>query len=162
GEVQTSAPTAQYYTLFVMLVWLAVAGISQFPVPVIGAGMWWVGLVAIIAVSEERFNQLWWVKTGVLLYAVLVVLLRLGLLALQMTSPAAWSSVMGGSAEAQIALASTRNSVGMIGMLIIFVMYPVGYAGMLFNRYLRNPKPLYNMFTEAGDVIRNLRTRQRE
>ena len=159
GEVRTSAPTASYFTLGILAIWLVVSVTSQFPIPLLGAGMWLVGLVSILVVSEERFNQLWWVKTGILVYAALVLLLRFGLLALQGTSPADWAAVVGSSADAQVALASTRSNVALIGMLFVFVLYPVGFAAMLLNRFIRNPKPLYNLWLEAGDVLRRLRTR---
>jgi hypothetical protein len=47
----------------------------------------------------------------------------------------------------------------MIGMLFVLVLYPVGYAAMLMNRFIRNPKPLYNLWSEAGEVLKRLRTR---
>ena len=159
GTVQTAAPTATYFTLVVLGLWLVVSSISQYPIPVIGAAMWFVGLVSILSVSEERFNQLWWVKTGILVYVVLVLLLRFGLQALEGTSPADWASVIGSSADAQVVIDQTRSNVAMIGMLFVLVLYPVGFAGMLMNRFIRNPKPLFNVWREAGDVIRRVRTR---
>jgi hypothetical protein len=159
GGVQTSSQAATYVTLSVLSVWLIASIFSRFPIPLIGAAMWVVGLIAILAVSEERFNLLWWVKTGMLTYAILSFLLRFGLPALEITSPAAWASVVGSSADARVVLEQTRGNVAMISMLFVFVLYPVGFAAMLFNRFLRNPKPLYNFWMEAGDVLRRLRTR---
>jgi hypothetical protein len=159
GGVQTSSQAATYFTLAVLSVWMIASIFSRFPIPLIGAALWVIGLVAILAVSEERFNLLWWVKTGILTYAILSFLLRFGLQALEITSPAAWASVVGSSADAQVVLEQTRGNVAMIGMLFVFVLYPVGFSAMLFNRFLRNPKPLYNFRMEAGDVLRRLRTR---
>ncbi len=159
GGVQTSSQAATYFTLAVLSVWQIASILSRFPIPLLGAAMWVVGLVAILAVSEERFNLLWWVKTGILTYAILCFLLRFGLPALETTSPAAWASVVGSSADAQVVLEQTRGNVAMIGMLFVFVLYPIGFSAMLFNRFLRNPKPLYNFRMEAGDVLRRLRTR---
>ena len=160
GEVMASAPTAQYLTLAAMLIWTVVSVRSSFPIPMIGAFLWWVGLLAVLAVPEERFNQLWWAKTGILVYACLVVLLRLGLDMLNQVSPADWAAVVGSRMDAQTVLATTRGNIATIGMLFVFVLYPLGYAGMLTNRLLRNPKPLFNLGLEAGEVIRRLRTRQ--
>ncbi len=159
GGVQTSSQAATYFTLAVLSVWMIASIFSRFPIPLIGAALWIIGLIAILAVSEERFNLLWWVKTGILTYAILSFLLRFGLQALEITSPAAWASVVGSSADAQVVLEQTRGNVAMIGMLFVFVLYPVGFSAMLFNRFLRNPKPLYNFRMEAGDVLRRLRTR---
>jgi hypothetical protein len=159
GDVQTSTQAASYFTLTVLLFWLTASVFSRFPIPLIGAAMWVIGLVAILAVSEERFNVLWWVKTGIFTYAILALLLRFGLQTLEVTSPAAWAAVVGSSEDAQVVLEQTRGNVAMIGMLFVLVLYPVGFAAMLFNRFLRNPKPLYNFWMEAGDVLRRLRTR---
>ncbi len=160
GEVLTSRPNAQYLTLAAMLVWTLVSLTSRFPVPLIGACLWWVGLLAILAVPEERFNQLWWAKTGILVYAGLVLLLRFGLVVLNQVSPADWAAVVGSRLDAQTALSSTRGNIATIGMLFVFVIYPLGYIGLLLNRFLRNPKPLYNLGLEAGDVLQRLRTRE--
>ena len=159
GNVQTAVPAATYFTLGTLAVWLTVSIISSYPVPLIGAAMWSVGMLAILAVPEERFNQQWWVKTGMLVYAALVLLLHFGLQTLQGTSPADWAGIIGSSADAQTVLANTRSNVAMIGMLFILVLYPIGFAAMLFNRFIRNPKPLYNIWLEAGDVLKRLRTR---
>ncbi len=160
GEVSTSSPYAQLFTLATLIAWLLVSLISRFPIPLIGACLWWVGLLAILAVSEERFNQLWWAKTGILAYACLAMLLQYGLGLLHQISAADWAAVVGSRLDAQAALSSTRGNIAMIGMLFVFVLYPLGYAGMLLNRFLRNPKPLYNIGLEASDVIQRLRTRQ--
>lgn len=159
GTVQTAVPVATYFTLIVLGLWLVVSAISKYPIPAIGAAMWFVGMVSVLAVSEERFNQLWWVKTGILVYVVLVLLLRFGLQALDATSPSDWASVIGSSTDAQAVINQTRSNVAMIGMLFVLVLYPVGFAAMLLNRFIRNPKPLFNIWREAGDVIRRVRTR---
>jgi hypothetical protein len=159
GEAQTTGKNAQYFTLATLITWLLVSYNSRFPVPLIGACLWWVGLLAILAVPEERFNQLWWAKTGLLVYAGLALLLRYGLVMLNQVNPADWASVVGSRMDAQAILATTRGNIAMIGMLFVFVLYPLGYFSLLFNRFLRNPKPLYAIGLEAGDVIRRLRTR---
>lgn len=159
GNAHTAAPAGMYFTLSVLLIWVIVSLLSKHPIPAIGAAMWSVGLLGILAVPEERFNQLWWVKTGILVYAALTLLLRFGLQSLQATTAADWAAVIGSSADAQIILERTRSNVAMVGMLFVLALYPVGYAAMLLNRFIRNPKPLYNIWLEAGDVLRRLRTR---
>jgi hypothetical protein len=158
--VQTSASNAQYFTLATMFTWLLVSLISRFPIPLIGAWMWWVGLLSIMAVTEERHNQLWWSKSGILIYAGLVLALRLALTVFNQVSPADWAGLLGSRSDAQVVLTSTRGNLATIGMLFVMVLYPVGYTSLLLNRFLRNPKPIYNVGLEAGDVIRRLRTRQ--
>ena len=160
GIVSTGAPSATTLTLVTALVWAGVSISSKFPVPLIGAVLWTMAITAILFVTEERYNMLWWAKVGILVYAVLVVGLRVGLLALQMTDPVAWAGMLGSSGDAQDVLATTRGNIATIGVLFEFAIYPLSYAGLLFSRVLRNPKPFFSAWTEFGDVIRRIRTRQ--
>ena len=159
GMAATAAPSATYLTLGASAFWTIVSLTSQFPVPLIGALMWLVGLFAILVISEERVNQLWWVKAGVITYGALVIALRGVQAYLAVTDPAGWAAFVGSASDAQAVLASTRQNLATIGILFVFVLYPLGYAGMLLNRALRNPKPNFNLFTEAGTVLRRMRTR---
>lgn len=160
GELQTSPPVAQYFTLGTLLAWIPVSLTSRFPVPLLGVLLWWVGLAGILVLPEERYNQLWWAKTGILVYAGIVLALRFSLEMLAQASPADWAGVVGDRLGAEMALVSTRSSLATVGMLFVFVLYPVGYCGLLLNRFLRNPKSVFTIGREAGDVIRRLRTRQ--
>ena len=160
GFVSTGAPSATYLTLATALIWTGVSATSEFPVPLIGAVLWSMAFLAILFVTEERYNVLWWAKSGIILYAAIVVGLRAGLLALQMTDPIAWANMLGSSGDAQDIIASTRGNIAIIGILFEFAIYPLSYAGLLFNRVFRNPKPFFSAWTEFGDVIRRIRTRQ--
>ena len=160
GLASTGAPSATYLTLVTALIWSGISITSTFPIPLIGAVLWSLAITAILFVTEERYNMLWWAKVGILVYAVLVVGLRAGLLALQMTDPIAWAGMLGSSGDAQDVLANTRGNIATIGVLFEFAIYPLSYAGLLFNRVLRNPKPFFSAWTEFGDVIRRIRTRQ--
>jgi hypothetical protein len=160
GFVSTGAPSATTLTLVTALLWTAVSLNSKFPIPLIGAVLWTLAITAILFVTEERFNMLWWAKVGLIVYAVLVVGLRAGLLALQQTDPVAWASMLGSSGDAQDVLATTRGNIATIGVLFEFAIYPLSYAGLLFNRVLRNPKPSFSAWMEFGEVIRRIRTRQ--
>lgn len=160
GVISTGAPSATYLTLAAALLWTLVSISSKFPVPLIGTILWIMALAAILFVTEERANMLWWAKVGIIVYAVLVIALRAGLLALEMTDPVAWAGMLGSSGDAQDVIATTRGNIATIGILFEFAIYPLSYAGLLFNRVLRNPKPFFSAWTEFGDVIRRMRTRQ--
>jgi hypothetical protein len=160
GIVSTGAPSATYLTLVTALIWTGVSITSKFPIPLIGAVLWTLAITAILVVTEERYNMLWWAKIGILVYAVLVVGLQAGLYALQITDPVAWAGMIGSSGDAQDVIANTRGNIATIGILFEFAIYPLSYAGLLFNRVLRNPKPFFSAWTEFGDVIRHIRTRQ--
>ena len=160
GTVHTTSPIATYLTLGAIAFWTVVSLTSEFPIPLIGFLLWVVGLVAILVMSEERPNQLWWVKIGIVAYGFLVLGLRMVMFSMKITDPTAWASFLGSSGDAQVVLENTRHNVATIGILITFILYPLWYAGLLLNRLLRNPKPNFNLFTETGTVIRRIRTRQ--
>lgn len=160
GTVHTASPIATYLTLGSAIFWAIVSLTSEFPIPLIGFLLWVVGLLAILVMSEERPSQLWWVKIGIVTYGFLILGLRLVMLYMNVTDPTAWASFLGSSGDARVILENTRHNVATIGILITFILYPLWYAGLLLNRLLRNPKPNFNLFTEAGTVIRRIRTRQ--
>lgn len=160
GEVHTAAPVATYLTLGVAAFWGFLSSFSQFPVPLIGFVLWVIGLLAILVVSEERTNVLYWVKVGILVYGVFVLAFRGVQAYISITDPAAWATFVGTSSGASEVLIRTRQNIATIGILFLFFLYPAMYAGMLFNRAFRNPKPNFNLFREAGDVIRRIRTRE--
>ncbi len=160
GEAVTGRPTATLYTLAAGAVWLIASLMSKPPIPVIGMFMWLTALAAVLLVSEERMNVLWWANTGMGVYAMAALLFRGGMALLGSVSPAAWAATVGSAQDAQIILETTRANIATIGMVAVFVLYPLGYAAMLFNRFLRNPKPLYNTFMEAGEVLARMRSRE--
>jgi hypothetical protein len=57
--------TAQTMTVIVFTVWLIAQWDMGAPVPWIGAAMWVGGLLAVLALSVQRFNLLWYVKAGI-------------------------------------------------------------------------------------------------
>ena len=69
--------TAQVMTAIVLVAWLAAQWDMGQPVPWIGAVMWAAGLTAVLALSNQRFNLLWYVKSGIALYALAVIGSRL-------------------------------------------------------------------------------------
>ncbi len=159
GEVMAARPAARTVMGIALATWMVASLVTGFPVNVIGAFMWVAANVAVLMVSEERVNVQWWAVMGILVYAVLVLLYRGGLWMLQRVDAMTWASTVGSASEAQVMLDTTRRNAAMMGMLFIFLFYPLGYLALLFNRVVRNPKPLYNVFAEAGDVLRRLRTR---
>lgn len=159
GAAHAGAPTSQYLTLFTILTWVLISQFSSQPIPFIGMCLWLIGLIGILAVSEQRFNQLWWAKIGIITYAAIVVILRIWIGAIGLANPADWASIAGSSADAQVMIQNTRSNVVTISILFEWFIFPLGYTGLLLNKALRNPKPLFNVFTEPGEVLRRLRVR---
>ncbi len=65
--------TAQVMTGIVLAAWLVAQWEMGAPVPWIGAVMWAAGLAAVLALSAQRFNLLWYVKAGIAMYALAVI-----------------------------------------------------------------------------------------
>ena len=159
GLIHTGSPQAQYLTLATLTIWLLVSQLAHFPIPLIGGFLWLVGLVGATLVSEQSLFQLWWAKVSILIYAGLVLLMHYGADTLGAIHPSQWSQLVGSSADAQLVLERTRGSLISMGLLVLFVIYPLGHTALMLNPLLRNPKPLYATFAEAAEVIARLKVR---
>ena len=151
-------PAASDFTLVVLGLWLVDLLDLHNPASILGAVMWLVGLLSILAVPEERFTSCggsrpdswstgsWYCSCGLVCRARGHQPRRSGYCHRQRRGCPGYDQ-------------TDPQNVAMIGMLFVLVLYPVGFAAMLMNRFIRNPKPLFNIWREAGDVIRRVRTR---
>jgi len=77
GEERSAGPqprTAQVLTTIVAVLWFGAQAGMAAPVPWIGAAMWLAGVIVLLVMpNHQRFNQLWFVKTGLAVYGLLVV-----------------------------------------------------------------------------------------
>ena len=92
GESMNTPRTGQIITCRVFVLWLAAQWGMGAPVPWIGAAMWLTGLAAVLVSPAQRFNLLWFVKSGVAVYALAVIGSRLYL---NMTSDASPTNQVG-------------------------------------------------------------------
>lgn len=159
GPILQTPRTAQIMTALVFFVWLIAQWGMAAPVPWIGAAMWVAGLLAVLALSVQRFNLLWYVKAGIAIYALAVIGSRIYLNYTAHLSPEQWAALIGSSENAASVIASTRGNVTTILLWALWLVVPLGYFSMLVQQVFINPMSIVNPLAGAQDLLRALRTR---
>ena len=161
GEAAFPQPrTAQGMTLLALLFWLAAQAGMGAPVPWIGAVMWLAGLLAILALPGQQFNLLWFVKAGIVLYALVAVTgSRIYLASTASLTAAEWAGLVGSSGDAAALVAGTRGSMTAVILWALWLIVPLGYFSMLAQQLFANPMSIANPFATAQGMLRRLRTR---
>jgi hypothetical protein len=150
--------TAQSMTLLILLLWLAAQWGMGAPVPWIGAAMWIVGFVCVLALPTQRFNLLWYVKGGIAMYALAVIGSRLYLAYTAQLTPEQWAALIGSREAAASVIAGTRSSVTTIVLWALWLVIPLGYFSMLVQQAFANPMSLVSPWQGAQDLMRHLRS----
>lgn len=151
--------TAQVMTVMVLVAWIIAQWDMGAPVPWIGAAMWVAGLAAILALSVQRFNLLWYVKAGIAMYSLAVIGSRIYLGYTAGLTPEQWAALIGSSESAAIVIASTRSNVTTILLWALWLIVPLGYFSMLVQQVFINPMSMVNPLAGAQDLLRALRVR---
>ena len=151
--------TAQVMTGIVLAAWLIAQWDMAAPVPWIGAVMWAAGLAAVLALSSQRFNLLWYVKAGIAMYALAVLGSRIYLGYTTHLTPEQWAALIGSSESAATVIASTRGNVTTILLWALWLVVPLGYFSMLVQQIFINPMSIVNPLAGAQDLLRALRVR---
>ena len=151
--------TAQVMTGIVLAAWLIAQWNMAAPVPWIGAVMWIAGLAAVLALSSQRFNLLWYVKAGIAMYALAVIGSRIYLAYTTQLSPEQWAALIGSSESAATVIANTRSNVTTILLWALWLVVPLGYFSMLVQQVFINPMSIVNPLAGAQDMLRALRVR---
>jgi hypothetical protein len=151
--------TAQIMTGIVWTAWLVAQWDMGAPVPWIGAVMWASGLAAVLALAAQRFNLLWYVKAGIVLYALAVIGSRIYLSYTNHLSAEQWAALIGSSESAAVVIANTRGNVTTILLWALWLIVPLGYFSMLVQQVFINPMSIVNPLAGAQDLLRALRVR---
>ncbi len=161
-EVASNGPTmhtAQIMTAIVLVAWLIAQWDMGAPVPWIGAVMWAAGLMAVLALSSQRFNLLWYVKAGIAMYALAVIGSRIYLGYTSHLTAEQWAVLVGSSESAATLIASTRGNVTTILLWALWLVVPLGYFSMLVQQVFINPMSIVSPLASAQDMLRALRMR---
>jgi len=161
-EVTSIGPTtrtAQIMTGIVLASWLIAQWDMGAPVPWIGAVMWAAGLIAVLALSSQRFNLLWYVKAGIAMYALAVIGSRIYLGYTSHLTAEQWAVLVGSSESAATLIASTRGNVTTILLWALWLVVPLGYFSMLVQQVFINPMSIVSPLASAQDMLRALRMR---
>lgn len=159
GSINRVPRTAQTMTVLVFTIWLIAQWDMGAPVPWIGAAMWVGGLLAVLALSAQRFNLLWYVKAGIAIYALAVIGSRIYLNYTAHLTPEQWAALIGSSENAASVIASTRGNVTTILLWALWLVVPLGYFSMLVQQIFINPMSVVNPLAGAQDLLRALRVR---
>lgn len=151
--------TAQVMTGMALAAWIIAQWDMGAPVPWIGAAMWVAGLAAILALSAQRFNLLWYVKAGIAMYALAVIGSRIYLGYTAGLTPEQWAALIGSSESAAVVIANTRSNVTTILLWALWLIVPLGYFSMLVQQIFINPMSMVNPLAGAQDMLRALRVR---
>jgi len=151
--------TAQVMTGMVLAAWIIAQWDMGAPVPWIGAAMWVAGLAAILALSAQRFNLLWYVKAGIAMYALAVIGSRIYLGYTAGLTPEQWATLIGSSESAAVVIANTRSNVTTILLWALWLIVPLGYFSMLVQQIFINPMSMVNPLAGAQDLLHALRVR---
>lgn len=159
GESLPITRTAQILTVGVFLLWFGAQWGMGAPVPWIGAAMWLTGLGAALISPAQRFNLLWFVKSGVAVYALAVIGSRIYLNMTSEVSPEAWAALVGTSQNAVNIVANTRGNVTTVIVWALWLVIPLGYFSLLVQKLFQNPVSLVNPLASAADMLAMLRDR---
>ncbi|HNS37081.1 MAG TPA: hypothetical protein PKM01_04805 [Anaerolineaceae bacterium] len=152
--------TAQVLTGIVFALWLIAQTGMAAPVPWIGAVMWLVGVIVLLVMPDhQRFNQLWFVKTGLAVYALLVIGSRIYLGYATQLSPEQWAGIIGSAESASAIIASTKGNVTTIILWALWLVAPLGYFSLLVQQVFVNPMNLVSPLAGAQDVLKRIRER---
>ena len=152
--------TAQILTGIVFALWLIAQTGMAAPVPWIGAVMWLVGVIVLLVMPDhQRFNQLWFVKTGLAVYALLVIGSRIYLGYATQLSPEQWAGIIGSAESASAIIASTKGNVTTIILWALWLVAPLGYFSLLVQQVFVNPMNLVSPLAGAQDVLKRIRER---
>ena len=159
GESTNTPRTGQFITWGVFVLWLAAQWGMGAPVPWIGAAMWIAGLAAVLVSPAQRFNLLWFVKSGVAVYALAVIGSRLYLNMTSEVSPEAWAGMVGTAQTAVTVVANTRGNVTTVIVWALWLVVPLGYFSMLVQKLFLNPVSLLNPLSSYEELLTTLRDR---
>lgn len=152
---ERAAPLGWIMTGAAFTLWLLAQALIREPVAWIGAGMWGLGLLAVmLSEGHQRDNTLWFIKSGVILYSLAVIASRIYLNYTAQLSPEQWAGLLGSTDTAAAVIANTRSNVTTIVLWAVWLVIPLGYFSMLIQQLLVMPRTL---LAPHGDARRSLR-----
>ncbi len=140
-----------------VLLWSAASYLSAPPIPLIGGLMWLAFVICLRFIPQEREN---------LLFRQKVMIAGYGLIALAMRWMLSYSpdlshlaAMLGSQGDAVGLFDTIRDGLTPYAALVVWVMYPLGYFGMIVQRFAINRGSLLKPGGTPEDYMRDLRTR---
>ena len=157
GRRVMASRRTQYETLAALLLWTLAAMLMAPPIPFIGLLMWAAFWAALRWVPQEREQILFRQKTMIAIYAVLLVAFRV--LTAYTFDAGQLIAMLGGNSDAAGVFATVRGGIMPYAVLVLWVMYPLGYFVMLGQRFLVNRGSLTKPGRTVAQALDDLRTR---
>lgn len=151
--------TPQTLTGIALGLWLAATWAMGAPVPVIGAAMWWMGVLILLVMPQQRWALMWTLKGYLILYSLAVLGFRLLLWQASALTPAQLAELLGGTRTAGQILAQNTATLSTLGVWLLWVIVPVGYFALFLQNLLSQPMSLVGPRQSAQDILTLLRTR---
>ena len=157
GVVVAASRRSQYETITVLVMWALAASVMAPPIPFVGLWMWLAFLVALRLIPQEREQILFRQKVMIGIYA-------LGLIAFRVVTAYTFdavqlSTMLGGDADTAGLFASVRGSITPYLILVLWVMYPLGYFSLIAQRFAVNRGSLTRPGKTVAQTLQDLRTR---
>lgn len=157
GRRVVASHRAQYETLAALALWVVAAMLMAPPIPFIGWLMWVAFWAALRWIPQEREQILFRQKTMIAIYGALLIAFRV------VTSYAFDAgqiiAMMGGNSDAAGVFATVRGGIVPYAVLVLWVMYPLGYFVTLGQRFMVNRGSLTKPGRTVAQTLNDLRTR---
>ena len=157
GQVIIASRRSLYETLAVLAVWSLAASVTAPPIPFIGLLMWLAFLIALRLIPQEREQILFRQKVMIGIYAVCLIAFRV--VTAYSFDAVQLSTMLGGDADTAGLFASVRGSITPYLILVLWVMYPLGYFSVIAQRFAINRGSLTRPGKTVADTLQDLRTR---
>ncbi len=157
GQRVMASRRTQYETLVTLVLWAVAAVLMAPPIPFVGLLMWAALWAALRWIPQEREQILFRQKTMIAIYAVLLVAFRI--LTAYTFDAGQLIAMMGGNSDAAGVFATVRGGIVPYAVLVLWVMYPLGYFVMLGQRFLVNRGSLTKPGRTVAETLEDLRTR---
>jgi hypothetical protein len=157
GQVIIASRRSLYETLAVLAVWSLAASVTAPPIPFIGLLMWLAFLIALRLIPQEREQILFRQKVMIGIYAVCLIAFRI--VTAYSFDAGQLSTMLGGDADTAGLFASVRGSITPYLILVLWVMYPLGYFSVIAQRFAINRGSLTRPGKTVADTLQDLRTR---
>jgi hypothetical protein len=157
GRRMMASRRTHYETLAALGLWVIAALLMAPPIPFIGLLMWAAFWAALRWIPQEREQILFRQKTMIIIYGALLIAFRI---ATAYTFDAGQLiTMMGGDNDAAGVFATVRGGIVPYAVLVLWVMYPLGYFVMLGQRFMVNRGSLTKPGRTVAQTLEDLRTR---
>lgn len=159
-EASSNVKTSQVLTGIAIGLWLIAQTGMAAPVPWIGASMWvFAVIVLFILPDHRRYNQLWFIKSWLVIYAIAVIGSRLYINYTSQLSSSQWASILGSAETASKVIANTQGNTTTIITYALWFIIPLGFYAKTIRELFVNPINLLSPKAGVQEVLRRIRVR---